>query len=111
MKHSNSHSGELVKKIDEAYPLTQALTDRGKAALTLVVDTAFLAFWIGLVWGFNEYVIKPIGTLAGLDGFILKALQVIFGVPIIFQALAFTVVDLSGLLSSTIAILRKQWKE
>ena len=93
------------------YTLKQALTERGKATITMLADTALLAFWVMLAWAFNEYCLEPFGEVSGLDGFILRSLQIILGLPVILQAIAFTTTDLSAMLSSTMETIKEQWKK
>ena len=77
----------------------------------MLVDTLILAFWVVVAWGFNHYLVVPLGTFVGLDGLILKALQVISGVPVVIQAFLFMITDLSGSLQSTVEAIRDQWKK
>jgi hypothetical protein len=64
-----------------------------------------------VTWLFNTYCLEPFGQNVGLDATVLKALQVISSVPVILQAIAFAIVDISGFVRSTIVTVREQWKE
>jgi hypothetical protein len=99
------------KEENEPYGLRQALAERGKATITMLADTALLAAWVMITWFFNTYCLARFGRMAGLDEFTLDALQLISAVPVICQAISFTVVDVSTILSSAFRIVRDQWRK
>lgn len=95
----------------ELSPLQRAIEDRRNAALTMVVDTAYVWFFVMMTWLFNTYGLAPFGQMVGLDATILKILQIISSVPVVLQAIAFAIVDISSLTYSMIATVQKQWKK
>jgi hypothetical protein len=96
---------------DSGFTFKKSIEERIKFMATMVVDTGILSFWIFLVWISGECLVKFGANLSDLDTTILKCLQFIFGAPAIIQASAFTLVDLSAALHSSIEAIKKQWKK
>lgn len=82
-----------------------------KFTATMVADTGVLAFWVFLVWVSDKCILTFAHDLSSLDATILKALQFILGLPVIIQSAAFTLVDLSAALRSSIKAIKNQWKK
>ncbi len=53
-----------------------------KWAITSLIDSAFLAFWVLIQWLVSEYVIKPL-QLTGIDRWVLLIAQLLFAVSTI----------------------------
>ena len=99
-----------TSSVDESYSLKEAIGERAKVLLLLVIDTLFIAGWVALVWALETYLLSKLEDFTGLDGAILTSLKYILGVPVILSAASFTLLDLSTTVRSTFKRIRGQWR-